>query len=135
MGATIVAVEAERALGFIVAGATRVEHLQRRSRPARGVGQSAAARCANRSIRESGLDLWVFQRNRAAIAFYEANGFEVVETTAGAGNEEREPDGVDGRMTSRQWSPGPLRWVLHALTPEAEAGPSWARRPTALRRA
>jgi GNAT superfamily N-acetyltransferase len=38
------------------------------------------------------LELWVFQRNTNAIAFYEAHGFSVVEVTEGADNEEREPD-------------------------------------------
>ena len=38
------------------------------------------------------LELWVFQRNADAIAFYEAHGFAIVESTDGAGNEEREPD-------------------------------------------
>jgi putative acetyltransferase len=38
------------------------------------------------------LELWVFQRNTDAIAFYEAHGFSVVEVTEGADNEEREPD-------------------------------------------
>jgi putative acetyltransferase len=38
------------------------------------------------------LELWVFQRNTDAIAFYEAHGFAVVQATDGAGNEEREPD-------------------------------------------
>ena len=38
------------------------------------------------------LELWVFQRNTDAIAFYAAHGFAVVEVTEGADNEEREPD-------------------------------------------
>jgi GNAT superfamily N-acetyltransferase len=42
--------------------------------------------------RRDRLELWVFQRNRGAIAFYAAHGFAVVESTDGAGNEEREPD-------------------------------------------
>lgn len=90
-GATTVAVEAERVLGFIVLGATRVEHLYvDPAEQRRGVG-SVLLRDAQ-SKRPSGLDLWVFERNRAAIAFYEAHGFGIVDTTAGAGNEEREPD-------------------------------------------
>jgi GNAT superfamily N-acetyltransferase len=38
------------------------------------------------------LQLWTFQRNARARAFYEKRGFELVELTDGAGNEEREPD-------------------------------------------
>jgi putative acetyltransferase len=37
------------------------------------------------------LELWVFQRNAGAIAFYEAHGFAIVGATEGD-NEEREPD-------------------------------------------
>ena len=61
-----------------------------------------------------GLQLWTFQRNTRARAFYEHRGFAAVEFTDGAGNEEREPDvryawaGDSGR-----WTPG-LR--LHAAT-------------------
>lgn len=38
------------------------------------------------------LELWTFQRNTRAHRFYEARGFVQVEQTAGARNEEREPD-------------------------------------------
>lgn len=38
------------------------------------------------------LELWCFQENAVAIAFYERHGFVVVELTDGAGNEERAPD-------------------------------------------
>lgn len=40
------------------------------------------------------LQLWVFQRNRPAIAFYEAQGFRLVRTTDGRDNEEKEPDAL-----------------------------------------
>ena len=40
------------------------------------------------------LELWTFQRNLNAIAFYEANGFCLVRETDGAANEEREPDAL-----------------------------------------
>ena len=39
-----------------------------------------------------GLQLWTFQRNTRARAFYEHRGFVAVEFTDGAGNDEREPD-------------------------------------------
>jgi GNAT superfamily N-acetyltransferase len=38
------------------------------------------------------LELWVFQRNTGALAFYAAHGFAVVEATNGADNAEGEPD-------------------------------------------
>ncbi len=38
------------------------------------------------------LELWVFQRNSEAIAFYEAHGFAIVKATEGANNQEKEPD-------------------------------------------
>lgn len=46
-----------------------------------------------------GLDLFVFQRNTDARAFYEHHGFTVVDTNDGSRNMEREPD-----MTMR-WEP------------------------------
>jgi ribosomal protein S18 acetylase RimI-like enzyme len=38
------------------------------------------------------LQLWTFQTNGAARRFYERHGFEAVELTDGAGNEEHWPD-------------------------------------------
>ncbi len=38
------------------------------------------------------LSLWTFQENRAAIRFYEAQGFKVTDLTDGAANEEKLPD-------------------------------------------
>jgi len=40
------------------------------------------------------LKLWVFQRNHAAIRFYEAKGFELVKKTDGRDNQEHEPDAL-----------------------------------------
>lgn len=42
--------------------------------------------------RPAGLQLWAFESNAPARAFYEANGFVAVEFTDGAGNEERASD-------------------------------------------
>ena len=55
-----------------------------------GVGRELLARAA-RDV-AVGLDLWVFQRNAAARAFYVEQRFVEVERTDGRGNEEREPD-------------------------------------------
>lgn len=38
------------------------------------------------------LQLWTFQKNASARAFYEARGFEAIKKTDGSENEEREPD-------------------------------------------
>src|ERR1700694_5170577 len=40
------------------------------------------------------LQLWTFQRNLKARRFYEARGFARIRETAGAGNEEKEPDAL-----------------------------------------
>ena len=61
--------------------------------PSTGDRRSAARCCARaQAVRPRGLDLWVFQRNTVAIAFYERHGFRIAELTDGSGNEEREPD-------------------------------------------
>jgi ribosomal protein S18 acetylase RimI-like enzyme len=54
-------------------------------------GHGSALLTAAQASREH-LELWVFQRNANAIAFYEAHGFAIVNSTDGAGNEEHEPD-------------------------------------------
>lgn len=93
-GATTVAVTgADRPIGFLVLGRARVEHLY--VEPAawrRGVGSLLLRHAQN--LRAGGLDLWVFQRNLAAIAFYEAHGFTVADATDGTDNDEHEPDAL-----------------------------------------
>lgn len=54
-----------------------------------GVG---SALLADAKVRNPELTLWCFAENAAARAFYEAQGFIVVEETDGAGNEARLPD-------------------------------------------
>jgi ribosomal protein S18 acetylase RimI-like enzyme len=56
-----------------------------------GRGHGTALLTSAQAARDR-LQLWVFQRNARAIAFYEAHGFAIVASTDGAGNEEREPD-------------------------------------------
>lgn len=56
-----------------------------------GIGGALLAR-AKESDRK--LRLWVFQRNVAAIAFYQRAGFRLLQVTDGSGNEEREPDAL-----------------------------------------
>ena len=76
---------------FIALGEARVEHLYVDPPHWREAIGTALVRHAQ-AARPDGLDLWVFRRNSAAIAFYERHGFHVAERTDGAGNEEREPD-------------------------------------------
>ncbi len=45
-----------------------------------------------KALRPAGFELWVFEVNRPAIAFYERSGLVLVEQTSGAGNDERAPD-------------------------------------------
>jgi len=45
-----------------------------------------------KALRPAGLQLYAFQRNQRARAFYEARGFVAVAFSDGAGNEENEPD-------------------------------------------
>ena len=40
------------------------------------------------------LNLWVFQKNTAAIRFYERHGFILIRKTDGHENEEKEPDAL-----------------------------------------
>jgi GNAT superfamily N-acetyltransferase len=55
-----------------------------------GVGSLLLAKA--KALRPAGLQLYAFQRNGRARAFYEARGFAPVLFSDGAGNEEREPD-------------------------------------------
>ena len=65
----------------------------------RGIGRELLALARDRS--PAGLQLWTFQVNRRALAFYAAAGFVEVERTDGSGNEEREPD------VRLAWAPPP----------------------------
>lgn len=56
----------------------------------RGIGTALLEQAKGRSPDE--LSLWAFQRNAGARRFYERHGFEAVELTDGADNEEKEPD-------------------------------------------
>ncbi len=56
----------------------------------RGIGDRFVELAKRRQ--PSGLQLWTFQVNGPARRFYERHGFVAVESTDGAGNQEREPD-------------------------------------------
>jgi len=55
----------------------------------RGLGKRLLDRAKSRSDR---LELWSFQLNTGARAFYAREGFDEVELTDGAGNDEQVPD-------------------------------------------
>ena len=65
----------------------------------RGLGDRFVALA--KQLRPAGLELWTFQVNGPACRFYQRHGFEPVERTDGAGNEEREPD------VRYRWCPAP----------------------------
>ena len=80
----------ERLIGFAGARLDWLDHLY--VDPVwhgRGVGQALLA-----AVREDRpeLNLWTFQENAQARRFYERQGFRLVATTDGSGNEERMPD-------------------------------------------
>ena len=55
----------------------------------RGIGTALLQIAQSRS---RSLNLWTFQRNKAARRFYERSGFRLVKETDGSANEEKEPD-------------------------------------------
>jgi len=83
--------DADAPVGFLALRGDMIEHLYVRPEAQRaGIGTALVA--AAKARRPEGLELWVFQRNDGARAFYAGHGFAEVERTDGARNEEREPD-------------------------------------------
>ena len=78
-------------VGFVAAGDGWLEHLYV-DPAAQGARRGLAAVRARAGALPRGFDLWVFQRNAAALAFYASRGCAEVERTDGTANEEREPD-------------------------------------------
>jgi ribosomal protein S18 acetylase RimI-like enzyme len=92
-GWTTVAEEDGAIVGFLVLSESRLEHLYvHPDHWRRAIGSQLLHKA--QAARPGGFDLWVFQRNGAAIAFYERHGMQVAETTDGADNEELEPDAL-----------------------------------------
>ena len=89
-GGVTVAVADGDVAGYLALDGDHVDHLYIRPDHYRqGLG-SELLRAAQ--AQRTQLDLWVFQRNTGAIAFYEAHGFTIVESTDGTANDEGEPD-------------------------------------------
>jgi ribosomal protein S18 acetylase RimI-like enzyme len=78
-------------LGFIVLDGSDVGHLHVRP-DAQRAGLGSRLLEVAKARRPGGLELWAFERNAAALAFYARHGFVEVRRTDGAGNEERQPD-------------------------------------------
>ena len=88
---TWVAELAGEVVGFMSLGVDSVDQLYvAPGWTGRGIGSRLLALARER--RPDGLQLWTFQANAGARRFYERHGFVAVETTDGAGNEERQPD-------------------------------------------
>jgi GNAT superfamily N-acetyltransferase len=90
--ATVTVAELDgQVVGFVAAGDGWLEHLY--VDPAvqgRGVGSLLFAHV--QAALPGGFDLWAFQRNAPALAFYARHGFAELRRTDGRANEEREPD-------------------------------------------
>jgi len=88
---TWVAVDGADVVGFAALSPGHLEHLYLApARRRQGIGSTLLRQVQEAS--PGGFDLWVFQRNTAARAFYERHGCRVLAETDGARNEEREPD-------------------------------------------
>jgi GNAT superfamily N-acetyltransferase len=87
----LVAREDGEPVGFLALHGGDVDHLYvHPSAQRRGVGTALLE--AAKARRPGGLELWAFQRNTPALAFYARHGFVERRRTDGSANEEREPD-------------------------------------------
>jgi ribosomal protein S18 acetylase RimI-like enzyme len=87
----IAAREGGELVGFLALRGDDVDHLYVHPAAQRR-GHGAALLEAAKARRPGGLELWAFQRNTPALAFYARHGFTERYRTDGADNEEREPD-------------------------------------------
>lgn len=82
--------EKNEIVGFIAIGFFRVEHLYIHPEfQRRGIGTALLTKAMEKYPE---LSLATFQKNQAAIAFYESRGFTLARQTDGGLNEEKEPD-------------------------------------------
>jgi ribosomal protein S18 acetylase RimI-like enzyme len=78
-----------RVVAFLALADDELDHLYvHPDRHRQGLGTALVRHAQGARTR---LELWVFQRNTGALAFYEAHGFAIVGATDGD-NEEHEPD-------------------------------------------
>lgn len=89
-GWVLVAGRAGRVDGFMARDGADLHALYvRADARAQGLGSALLAQAQKDSAR---LELWTFEANTQAQAFYEARGFQAVERTDGADNDEGLPD-------------------------------------------
>ncbi len=82
--------ETTRPVGFIAWREGEVDHLYvEPDLLGRGIGSALLAKAMEE---QTALELWAFQKNVDALAFYRAKGFRVIRETDGRDNEEKEPD-------------------------------------------
>ena len=76
--------------GYVAFRPDWIDHLYiHPERQGQGIGPALLAKTMEDGAPKQ---LWAFQQNARARKFYEARGFEAVEFTDGAGNEEKTPD-------------------------------------------
>ena len=81
----------DRVLGFAAVHGSWLEHLAvRPGAQSQGIGGRLVD--WTKGLLPTGIDLWVFQQNVRARAFYASHGFREVLLTDGADNEEHQPD-------------------------------------------
>ena len=82
--------ETDRIVGFIAWRRGWVDHLYvDTAHTGQGIGSALLGQAM---ADQPALDLWAFQKNGNALAFYKRHGFRVVRETNGRDNEQREPD-------------------------------------------
>lgn len=87
---TVMVAETDRIVAFVAWRTGWVDHLYvHMDHTRRGIGTLLLDRAIDGQNR---VDLWAFQRNTAALAFYRKHGFRVLYETDGSNNEEKEPD-------------------------------------------
>ena len=87
---TVWVAETDTLAGFIAWREGWIDHLYvAAEKIGQGIGTALIAKAMDGQTR---LDLWAFQKNADALAFYAAKGFRKVAETDGSRNEEREPD-------------------------------------------
>ena len=87
---TVWVAEIDRIVGFIAWRTGEIDHLYV---DADNLGQGIGSALITKAMAaEPVLELWAFQKNIDALAFYQAKGFRVVYETDGSDNEEKELD-------------------------------------------
>jgi GNAT superfamily N-acetyltransferase len=80
-----------RAVGFAAVEGSWLEHLNVHP-DAQSAGVGGRLMEWVKGFLPTDIDLWVFQENSGARAFYSSHGFHVVSLTGGSDNEEKQPD-------------------------------------------